>query len=58
MPLESLLLLCCVTTPSIVRLRCCDVLLLLDLLELTEAPSELLLLMPGGMFGGYPGGIP
>jgi hypothetical protein len=54
---ESLLLLC-VTTPSIVRLRCSDVLLLLDLLELTEAPSELLMLLaPGGMFGGY-GGIP
>jgi hypothetical protein len=35
-----------------VRLRCSEVLLLLDLLELTEAPSELLLLIPGGMFGG------
>ncbi len=35
-----------------------EVLWLLDVVDVTEAHSELLLLMPGGMFGGYPGGIP
>jgi hypothetical protein len=50
-PLESLLLFCCVTTPSIVRLRCSEVLLLLNLLELTEAPSGAVV-DAGGVLGG------